>query len=423
MFVRALLFGIAILLGALVASLLPPISSAVLRVATALRLPLMQQAESSAGTPPQRLAGSGVDHQENNILKLSDERIAMARILTAPARAEQLQRHISVTGTIVPAGDRITRVPVKVAGTIAELRKRLGDAVQRGEVVAVIDSREIADVRSEFLASGVNLTLQRLAYERTQSLWERRVTAEQQYIQARATYQEAQLRHDLARQKLLALGLDPTDVSVPTQGDAATESASRLRQYPVLALAGGRIVERRVDVGASVGQQNDPTEIYTIADLSTVWIELAVSLPDLPQLRSGQRVAAISTTGSSSGAHEGRIAFVSPLLDQNTRQARVVAEIPNPDEVWRPGTFVTADVIISDADVPIGVPHAALQTIGGETVVFVRVPGGFEKRSVTVGAQDHRIIEITAGLHAGEEIAVANTFVLKAEIGRSRMQD
>ncbi|PTM50315.1 cobalt-zinc-cadmium efflux system membrane fusion protein [Phreatobacter oligotrophus] len=416
-------FGIALLIGAVSASLLPPVSAALLRAAKVLRLPSMPPAEPVAGTQPQRQVEAGPDRQETNILKLSDERIALARIPTAPARAEQLQRHISVTGTIVPAGDRITRVPVKVAGTISELRKRLGDTVQRGEVVAVIDSREIADVRSEFLASGVNLTLQRLAYERTQSLWERRVTAEQQYIQARATYQEAQLRHDLARQKLLALGLDPNDVSVPAPGDVATESVSRLRQYPVLALAGGRVVERRVDVGASVGQQNDPTEIYTIADLSTVWIELAVSLPDLPQLRSGQRVAAIATMGSAAGQQEGKIAFVSPLLDQNTRQARVVAEIPNPDDVWRPGTFVTADVIISDADVPIGVPHAALQTIGGETVVFVRVPGGFEKRSVTVGAQDHRIIEITAGLQAGEEIAVANTFVLKAEIGRSRMQD
>lgn len=410
MFGRVLIILLALLAGAVVASFSPAISASLHRVAVFIGLSGVAQ---PTRPPAQDARPAQVPRLNENLIRLTDERIAMARIEVAAARRQQLQRHITVPGTIAAAGDRITRVPVKVAGTIAELRKRLGDIVQRGEIVAVIDSREIADVRSEYLTSAVTLDLQRTAYERTQSLWERRVTAEQQYLQARATYQEAQLRHDLARQKLLALGLNPDEVSQTVR--QGSDAASRLRQYPVLATASGRIVERRVDVGASVGQQNDPTEIYTVADLSIVWLELAVSMSDVSQLSAGQRV-------TIPGA-EGRIAFVSPLLDPNTRQARVIAEIANPQETLRPGTFVSADIITNDAAVAVAVPRAALQTIGGETVVFVRTPEGFEKRSITPGASDHDFVEIASGLEAGAHVAVTNSFALKAELGRSRIED
>lgn len=141
-------------------------------------------------------------------------------------------------------------------------------------------------------------------------------------------------------------------------------------------------------------------------------------------MKQGQRVGILSGgDGPGARAGEGKIVFVSPLLDKGTRSARVVAEIANPDETWRPGLFVTAEIAIQDASAKVVVPRSAIQTIGSEPVVFVRIPDGFQKRVVTLGRGDDRVVELTAGLQPGETVAVANSFALKAELGRTQIED
>jgi cobalt-zinc-cadmium efflux system membrane fusion protein len=96
----------------------------------------------------------------------------------------------------------------------------------------------------------------------------------------------------------------------------------------------------------------------------------------------------------------------------------VIAQIDNKESIWRPGSTVTASIVIKEEPVEVLVPRAALQTIGGEQVVFVRTPNGFQRRVVTTGRSDEQNVEITSGLSAGEQIAVKNTFLLKAELGK-----
>jgi cobalt-zinc-cadmium efflux system membrane fusion protein len=114
--------------------------------------------------------------------------------------------------------------------------------------------------------------------------------------------------------------------------------------------------------------------------------------------------------------------FISPLLDKDTRAARVVASIDNAARKWRPGSFVTAEIPTDEAPAEIAVPRTALQSIKGESTVFVRTADGFEARKVSIGRQDARLAEVTAGLAAGERIATANTFVLKAELGKAEAE-
>jgi cobalt-zinc-cadmium efflux system membrane fusion protein len=116
------------------------------------------------------------------------------------------------------------------------------------------------------------------------------------------------------------------------------------------------------------------------------------------------------------------IIFVSPLLDRDTRAARVVASLANPGHVFRPGSFVTAEIPLSQDHAEVMVPKAALQTIKGERVVFVRNDHGFQARKVTIGREDGRAVEIVSGLSAGETVAVSNTFVLKAELGKAEAE-
>jgi cobalt-zinc-cadmium efflux system membrane fusion protein len=314
--------------------------------------------------------------------------------------------------------DLVARVPARVVGTVTQMRKRLGDPVNQGEVVAVLDSREVADAKSEYLTASVAFDLDKTMFDRSQVLWTKRISAEQQYLQARAKYLETELRLDLARQKLSALNLDPAEVvKASKQESTAKSGVSSLRAYEIRSLIGGRVIERKVDVGSLVGSQGDPSDLYTVAELSKVWVELAVPTADLFMIEEGQAV--VITSGGDSGKRgDGRIIFISPLVHPDTRSARVIAEIANAEFLWRPGGVVTATIAIKEDPVDIRVPRAALQTIGGERVVFVRTPRGFQKRTVTIGASDAQAIEITSGLTAGEQIAVKNTFLLKAELGK-----
>jgi membrane fusion protein, heavy metal efflux system len=363
-------------------------------------------------------AGGERDH-----VKMTAEQVAMQEIAVARVGGGTIHRHILVPGTITPDTDRIARVPARVVGTVAEMRKRLGDTVKKGEIVAVLDSREVADAKSEYLTASVKVELEKTNFDRQQALWDKRIASEQTFLQAKAAYSEASLRQDLARQKLSALGLNAAEVARLAKQDEGTPNASTLREYELRAPITGRIVERKVDVGTAVGKEGDPADLYTVADLSTVWIELAVPTADLAKVKEGARVVVTPGPGDDDGKRaEGRVVFVSPLLNQETRSARVIVALPNPDLAWRPGTFVSAEVQIAEDVVTARVPKQALQTVEGKRVVFVRTKEGFEKREVETGKSDDEAIEIAAGLKAGEEIAVANTFLLKAELGRNEAE-
>ena len=363
-------------------------------------------------------AHSEAEGEEGHV-RMTAEQVETQGIQVAKADGGTLSRHLLVPGTITPDTDRIARVPARVVGTVSEMRKRLGDTVQKDEVVAVLDSREVADAKSEYLTSQVQAELQKINFERQQKLVASQAASESAFQNARAAYLENQLRVDLARQKLSALGLNAVEVAAAQKRDEATPNRSSLRRYELRSPFTGRIVERKVDVGTTVGSQGDPADLYTVADLGTVWIELSVPTSELAKVTEG---AAVTVTPSQEGGerHErGKVIFVSPLLNADTRAARVVVSLPNKDMAWRPGTYVTAEVEIANDQVPVRVEKTSLQTIEGKRVVFVRTEEGFEKREVELGRSDDEAYEVTAGLKAGEDIAVANTFLLKAELGKA----
>ena len=114
---------------------------------------------------------------------------------------------------------------------------------------------------------------------------------------------------------------------------------------------------------------------------------------------------------------------MSPLLDKETRAARVVAALDNPDRMWRPGSFVTAAISIEQRPVSIVSPYGAVQAVDGRKAVFVRTADGFEKRDIVVGERDGNMVEIVSGLSAGETVATTNSFTLKAELSKPGDED
>ncbi len=411
---RVLVIAVAIAIGVAVASLVPQLSEAV-RAALGLgvAVPSGQEATDDA---EKRRRDAAADDEVPAIVKLTDDQIRTAGIELAPVQDGTLAHRITVPGTIVLDANRIARISVKLSATVAELRKNLGDGVAKDEVVAVLESREVADAKSEYLAARLTGELNKDLYERDKILWDRRVSSEQQFLRSRSALTQAKVKLDIARQKLFALGVTEKEIAA-----LPDEPETNLRRQEVRAPKSGRIVDRKVDLGAAVGRDNLETELFTIADLDRVWVELAVSPTDLPLVQEGQTVS-VAAHGLAYRA-VGKIVFISPMLDRETHSARVVAEIPNPDGNWRPGSLVHCTVAIEEHSAPLTVPASAIQTVGKDHVVFVRTAEGFEKRSVTLGKGDDRISEILAGAHAGEMIAVTNTFALKAEFLKNSAEE
>ena len=400
--------------GLLLASVAPGLIGAIRTQVGALPGMAWLKAEGVGPATEPHAAGQA-HHDEEGAIKLSDQQIAAAGIEVRAVEAGILSRRRFVPGTLVPAGDRIGRVAVRLLGTVTELRKRLGDSVEQNEVVAVIESREVADAKSEYLATRVTDELQQTLFTRATSLWQGKVITENDYLRARAGAQGARVKFDTARQKLFTLGLSEEQIAV-----LPNQPAASLRRQELRSPIGGRIAERRVDLGALVGREGQESELYVVVDLSELWVDLAVAPADLPAIREGQEIiVAVGTSGERAPA---RIIFVSPLLDRDTRAARVVASLANPDHAFRPGSFVTAEITLSQDHAEVVVPKAALQTIKGERVVFVRSERGFEARQVATGREDDRAVEIVSGLFAEETIAISNTFVLKAELGKSEAE-
>ena len=358
----------------------------------------------------------GERHEEGpeGVIKISPDRISAAGIEVAPVGEGVLARRLTVPGVIMPDSNRIARIAAKVVGTVAQLNKQLGDTVAKDEVVAVLDSREVAEAKSEYLAAQVNFELQKTLFERAQPLYQAKVTPENQYLRTKTTFTEAQLRVELARHKLSALNVSEREIA------QLSRQTTGLQRYEIRSPIEGRVVERLVNLGAPVGGEGQAKELYVVADLSSVWIELSVPTADLPTIMEGQPVAI--SAGENGKSSEGRIVFISPMLNQETRSARVIASVDNKDLTWRPGSYVTAQVLVEKQPINLALPRAALQTIGGEQVVFVRTAEGFEKREVVPGKADDHVVEVVFGLDPGEVVAVNNSFVLKAELGKAEAE-
>jgi cobalt-zinc-cadmium efflux system membrane fusion protein len=253
-------------------------------------------------------------------------------------------------------------------------------------------------------------------FVRQKVLVETRAVSENEFLRTQLTANDAQIKLDGARQKLFALGLSEDEIA-----DLPNQPPETLRKQFLRAPISGRVSERRVDLGGLIGREGQESELFVIVNLDDIWVDLAVSPEDIAAVREGGPITVRAIgTGDEAGA---QVIFVSPLLDRETRNARVIATMPNSDHRWKPGTFVTAEVPLGDAPSKLLVPRAALQTIKGKPTLFVRDATGFEARPVRTGREDDDDVEILLGLAAGETIAVANSFTLKAELEKSEAEE
>lgn len=360
--------------------------------------------------------GHGGGEAANNeggegFIKLTAAQIAATGIDMAPVMSGALIKEIAVPGRIAINANAQAKIVPKLAGTVAKVTKQIGDMVAEGEVIATLESREIADAKGEYLAARRTEELAKSTFKREERLWKQKVTAEQEYLNAKNAHQEALIKLDLAHQRLHTIGLSEEEIAkLPSASDE-----ENYRFYDIRSPIAGRVIARDIVMGQIVGTDR---EAFSIADLATVWVEISISPADLSFAKEGQDVR-VSTAGKTAMA---KVVAINPAIDAETRSAKIIATLDNAGGQWRLGDFVNAQLISGKLDVPLIVPREALQTVKGQKVVFVNDGPGFRMRPVTIGREDSTNAEILSGLEFGETVATSNTFTLKAELGKAEAE-
>jgi membrane fusion protein, heavy metal efflux system len=154
-----------------------------------------------------------------------------------------------------------------------------------------------------------------------------------------------------------------------------------------------------------------------VADLRTVWVEIGIYPKDLYRVKEGQMVEVVVPVENKGS--QARLIYVSPIVADETITAKAVAELDNPQGIWRPGVFVKVNIATEKISLPLVIPKEAVQNSDGRDFVFIVTAEGFEKRFIKLGQSDNENVEVLSGLNPGEQYVANKTFLLKAELGKS----
>ncbi|MFJ2531626.1 efflux RND transporter periplasmic adaptor subunit [Pseudomonas helmanticensis] len=344
--------------------------------------------------------GAAAEHAEEGHIELSAEQITAAGIQLAEARAQNISRGLPFPGEVRFDEDRTAHVVPRVPGVVESVTVNLGQTVKKGQLLAVIASQQISDQRSEQAAAQRRLALARTTYEREKKLWQDKISAEQDFLQAKQALEEVEIAMNNARQKISVLS-----------GSVVATGGNR---YELRAPFDGVVVEKHLTPGEVV---DETTAAFTLSDLSRVWVTFGVSPKDLNKVQVGK---AVTVSAPELNAEViGSVAYVGSLLGEQTRTATVRVTLENPQGSWRPGLFVTALVATDSREAKVAVPETAIQTVEDKPTVFVRTDDGFEARAVELGSRAAGHVEVTQGLEPGAQVASAGSFVLKSELGKA----
>ena len=195
---------------------------------------------------------------------------------------------------------------------------------------------------------------------------------------------------------------------------AVVESNESLQSYEVKSSLAGTVIGKDVRQGEFV---KEGETIYTVADLGTVWVDLNVNRKDFDRLKIGEVVTIFAGEGQTNAT--GTVSYISPFGAEDTQTMLARVELPNPQGMWRPGLFVTGEIVVEETTVPLAVKASALQTFRDWDVVFMADGGMFEIAILELGRRDSEWVEVVSGLKAGQKYVTENSFIIKADLGKS----
>ncbi len=342
-------------------------------------------------------------------VELSEEALAELRLVYARVEERELAPSLEVAAELVPDPDRRALVGSRVGARVVDYRVKVGDRVQRGSPLVVLESAEVGRARAALVAASAKAEVARQAHERERSLIEANATSRREVEEAQAASKTAEAEERAARTLLLAFGA--------SEGDGAADPARLVLRSPIA----GIVVAR----GGSVGQTVDPAAVLAeVIDLDRLWLEAQVYEKEMRFVAPGQPVQ-VEARGYPGEVFQGKVDRVGDVLDEKTRAVKIRVALANPGHRLKPGMFATARIVgtrARDSRKMVAIPWAAIQEVDGHQAVFVREgERAFELRRVHTGERAADLVEVLNGLRVGEAVVGEGSFVLKGELLKSTL--
>lgn len=349
------------------------------------------------------------EHADEKLLKLSAKEMESAGIKAIELRTEALNEKITVTATIQANQDRLAKVSPRVSGKIVSVSASLGDRVKAGQTLAMIDSIDVGEAQSSHAQAQSEYQLAQKNLQRSEKLQAEQIIPEKDYLRSQAETQKARAVLLATTQKLQALGVSPV----------ANHAGPGVSVFPLTAPFAGVVIDKKAVLG-ELSQPDKP--LFTVADLSNVWIEANVFEMDLGKVKVGAD-AEITVAAYPNEAFKGRVRYVGNTMDRETRTARALIEVPNRDGRLRLDMFANAAIGTDSAVEGLQLPDDAVMLIQGQPTVFVAEADGFQTRAVELGDKLRGRVLIKSGIKPGERVVVAGAYALKAKLLKSQIGD
>ena len=329
---------------------------------------------------------------------MTEEQLKHNAVEVLTAAPASIQTTLRMLGQIKLNADKVVQVLPRLSGIVESVTANAGDKVKRGQTLAIISSPSVAENRGDLQAALQKLSLAKTTLAREENLWREKISAEQDYLAAKSELRMAEIELSRQQQKLGSMGIG---------GGSGT-------RYTLTAPINGVVTHKNI----AVGQLVDISQmLFEVADLSTVWAEMTIPTKDLGLVKAGQKVTVNATAFEQSAA--GTIAYIAPLVSEQSRTATARVVLENTQQNWLVGLPVAIDLVAEEVSVPISVSVEAIQTTRFGEVVFGRYGEYFEARPLQLGRRDSKNVEVLSGLNAGEQYAAGNSFIVKAELGKS----
>ena len=344
-------------------------------------------------------------------IALPPEVLKNVHFKSAPVTRESFFEVIEFTAIIVPNQDRVFHVTPRIRGRVVEVLVSVGSTVSTGANLARLDSTELGEAKAEYSKAKTLLELVKSNYEREKSLFEQKIAAKKEILLAEAEYRKAEAEVRLLSEKLHLYGLSDEELS-------GLEQSRGPSRYYLRSPAPGMVTEKEITLGEVI---ETGKKVFTISDLSNVWIYLDIYERDLPKIKVGQK-ATVRVGGYPEKAFVGKVAYLSGLMDEKTKTLKARVEIANPDRLLKPGMFAEARIETgAGADKKMTVPKEAVFLLDDGSVVFIEKDGAFFPRRVETGKEAGGRVEILNGISEREKVVVEGGYYLKAEILKSQM--
>ena len=342
------------------------------------------------------------------------ESLARLHLKFGQVTETRLATELRVPGTVQSNAYRDVKVTPLVGGVLTKVSAELGQTVKRGQPLAQVFSNDFAAAQMELISMRAEFEAEHKKLVRTQALVQLGAASREELETVEASHQSHEARVAAGRQKLLLLGMTDAEIGRLRGGD---DVGSRLN---LPAPINGVVVARNANQGqvVAVGQ-----ELFTITDLSSVWVEGSLFEQDFAGMRVGSR-ATITTPAYTGRVWRGQVSYIDPRVDAQTRTAKVRVVVRNPGLTLRLGMYVDITFHTASPARVLTVPRQAVQSIGETQVVYVPAAeeGRFLQRTVKIGEETGGGMRVIEGLKAGDKVVTEGSFLLRAEALRQRGQ-